>query len=125
MAPRKQKHLDPAIHHVPLGRLRVFHISEAQLEELERGSTESIYFNFAIGVLSVAISFTATLATATFTSDRAFYVAVIIMVIGYLAGAVLFRLWFVDRKSLKRVSSEIRSRIPPKGEQATDDDPKE
>lgn len=107
--------LDPAIHRVRLDSLRIFEISEAELEALERGSTESIYLNLAIAVLSVAISFSVTLATTTVQSDRTFSVFVIIMVIGYLAGVTFGMLWFISRRALRNVSAEIRSRIPPEG----------
>jgi hypothetical protein len=121
MAARKRSQLDPAIHRVPIDRLRIFDVSEDELESLERGSTESIFLNPAIGVLSVAISLSASLATATFPNDRAFYVFVILTVIGYIAGLAFGLLWLVSRKSLKSVSARIRSRIPPEGEQADDD----
>jgi len=121
MATRKSK-LDPAIQHIPLDRLRVFQVAEGELDALEKGSAESILLNFAIGVLSVAASLSASLATATFPSDRAFYVVVIIMVVGYISGAVLVLLWFTARRSLKGVATQIRSRVPPDGEQATPDE---
>ena len=121
MAARKKTTLDPAIHRVPLDRLRIFEISEAELEALERGSAESLLLNLAIGVISVALSLTASLATATFASDRVFNVFVIIVVVGYVAGVAFALLWYKSRKSLRNVSTEIRSRIPPEGEQADEE----
>jgi len=121
LATRKKSQLDPAIQRIPIDRLRIFDIAEDELEALERGSTESIFLNLAIGVLSIAISLSASLATATFPTDRAFYVFVILMVVGYVAGLTFGLLWFVSRKTLKSVSARIRSRIPPDGEQESDD----
>ena len=122
MATRKTK-LDPAIQHIPLDRLRVFQVSEGELDSLEKGSAESVLLNFAIGVLSIAVSLSASLATATFPNDRAFYVVVIITVVGYVSGAVLALLWLTARRSLKGVATRIRSRVPPEGEQANPDEP--
>ena len=114
---KEKSELDPAIHRVRLGKLLIFEISEAELEALERGSPESIFLNLAIAVFSIAISFTITLFTTTIPNDRTFIVFVIITSICYIAGLTFALLWFVSRKSLKKVSAEIRSRIPPEGVQ--------
>lgn len=114
--------LDPAIHRVRLDKLRIFEITEAELEALERGSPESIFLNLAIAVLSVAISFSVTLTTAKIDNDRTFIVFVIITSIGYVAGITLTLLWFISRRSLRNVSAEIRSRIPPEGLQENGSD---
>jgi len=115
MMARRRTQLDPAIHRVRLDRLRIFEITEAELEALERGSPESIFLNLAISVLSVAMSLSVALATAKIDNDRTFYVFVIVTVIGYVAGITFGLLWFISRRSLKNVSAEIRSRIPPEG----------
>lgn len=119
---RRRTQLDPAIRRGRLKALRIYEISESELEALERGSPESIFLNLAIAVLSVAISVTASLATATFGNDRVFFVFVIITVVGYLAGITFAMLWFNSRRSIKNVSAEIRSRIPPDGVQENGDD---
>ena len=106
---------DPAIHRIRLGKLRIFEITEAELEALERGSPESIFLNLAIAVLSIAISFSVALSTSKFENDRTFYVFVIVTSVGYVAGITFGLLWFISRRSLRNVSAEIRSRIPPEG----------
>ena len=107
--------LDPAIHRIRLDKLRIFEITEAELEALERGSPESIFLNLAIAVLSIAISLSVALATSKIENDRTFYVFVIVTSVGYVAGITFGLLWLVSRRSLKTVSAEIRSRIPPEG----------
>lgn len=119
---RRRSQLDPAIHRVRLDKLRIFEITEAELEALERGSPESIFLNLAIAVLSIAISFSVALATAKIDNDRTFYVFVIITSIGYVAGITFGLFWFISRRSLRNVSAEIRSRIPPEGVQEDVDD---
>ena len=118
---RRKNQLDPAIQRIPLNKLRIFEISETELEALERGSPESIYLNLAIAVLSVAISFIIALATTKIDNDRMFYVFVIVAVVGGIAGITFGLLWLVSRRSLKNVSAEIRSRIPPEGVQEDSD----
>lgn len=111
--------LDPAIHRIRLDKLRIFEISEGELEALERGSPQSIFLNLAIALISIAISFTVTLVTVTIADDRTYYVLVIVTSIGYVAGITLGLLWVISRWSLKKVSTAIRSRIPAEGVQET------
>jgi len=116
--------LDPAIHRVRLDKLTIFEITEAELEALERGSPESLYLNLAIGVSSVAASFSTALATTEIASIRTFSVFVVVTVVGYLAGATFALLWWQSRRSLRSVASDIRNRRTPEGIQtdAPDDD---
>jgi hypothetical protein len=120
MAKSQETRLDPAIQRIRLGSLRIFEISEAELESLERGSPESIFLNLALTVLSVAISFSVALATTRIESDRTFAVFVIITSVGYVAGATFGILWLACRRSLISVSAKIRSRIPPGGIQESE-----
>lgn len=123
MAKSHQTPLDPAIRRVRLDSLRIFEISEAELEALERGSPESLFLNFALTVLSVAISFSISLATTTIPSNRTFIVFVIITSLGYVVGVVFLVLWVISRRSLRSVSAKIRSRILPEGiQEATNSD---
>lgn len=103
--------LDPAIVRVRLDTLRIFEISEAELEALERGSPESLFLNLGLSVLSVAVSFSVALATTKIESNRTFYVFVIVTSVGYVAGVTFAVLWLISRRSLKSVSAKIRSRI--------------
>ncbi len=112
---KRRTELDPAIQRVRLDKLRIFEITEAELEALERGSPESIFLNLAIAVLSLAIAFSIALATTKIDNDRTFYVFVIVTSVGYVAGITFALLWFIARRSVKNVSAEIRSRIPPEG----------
>lgn len=115
MAKGRETPLDPAIRRVRLESLRIFEISEAELEALERGSPESVFLNLALAVLSVAISFSISLATTEVESDRTFAVFVIITSLGYVAGVTFGVLWLTARRSLRSVSARIRARIPPEG----------
>ena len=121
MAKARATPLDPVFHRVRLDSLRIFEISEAELEALERGSPESIFLNLALAVLSVAISFSVALVTTKIDSNRTFAVFVIITSLGYVAGVTFGALWLISRRSLKSVSGKIRSRIPADGIQEIDE----
>lgn len=107
--------LAPAIHRARLDRLAIFEVSESELETLERGSPSSLFLNLAIFVVSVAISFSISLATTTINSDRTHAVFVIVTVIGYLAAFTFFLLWWKTYSSAKSVAQQIRNRLPPEG----------
>jgi hypothetical protein len=107
--------LDPALHRVRLDSLRIFEISEAELDALERGSPESLFLNLALAVLSIAISFSVALATTKVDSIRTFTVFVVVVVVGYLAGITFGVLWLMSRRSLKSTAAKIRARIPSEG----------
>jgi hypothetical protein len=120
MAKSQETRLDPAIHRIRLGSLRIFEISEAELESLERGSPESIFLYLGLTVLSIAVSFSVALSTTRIDSDRTFAVFVIITSVGYVAGVTFGVLWVASRRSLNGVSAKIRSRIPPGGIQESE-----
>jgi hypothetical protein len=107
--------LDPAIHRGRLDSLRIYEISEAELEALERGSPESVYLNLGLTVLSVATSFSITLATTKTESNRTFTVFVVLVAVGYLAGLTFGILWSVSRRSLTSTAAKIRARLPAEG----------
>lgn len=107
----------PAIRRARVEELRIYEVSEAELDLLERGAPDSILLNFAIALISMALSLSVTFATASIESIRTFCVLVILTVAGYIAGAVLAVLWWTNRRSVTSVSDRIRKRLPPPGGQ--------
>ena len=117
MTDRERQPLDPAIHRVRLDKLTIFEITEAELEALERGSPESLFLNLAVGVISIAISFTIALATTEIQSIKTFCFFVIVTVVCYLGAITFGFLWWQSRRSLRTVAQEIRRRRVPEGVQ--------
>ena len=107
--------LDPAIHRGRIDSLKIFEISEAELDALERGSPESLYLNFALSILSVAISFSVALATTKIDSLRTFTVFVVITAVSFVSGITFGVLWLTSRRSLKTTAATIRARLPSAG----------
>lgn len=105
----------PEIRRARFDRLTIYEVSESELDVLERGSPGSIYLNFAIFLLSSAISLSVALLGATIPSDRTFLTFVALTVVGYVAGLVLLALWCRNRASVSAVAEEIRRRLPPEG----------
>lgn len=108
-----QRQVLPVVRVAPLGELRVYQITEDELDALHRGQPSDLFLNLALSLLSIAISFFVALATAQFTSDRAFYVFVIVACVTSIAGIVLFCLWWRHRSDAKDITQTIKRRMPP------------
>jgi hypothetical protein len=89
----------------------LYEITDAELDTLESGSPSSTHLNFAIFLLSVAVSFFIALTTSTM-SDRVYTLFLVFTVIGAIGGAYSFVLWHRARESVKLVVKRIRARIP-------------
>jgi hypothetical protein len=106
----------PEIRRARIDILNIYEISEAELEILERGSPDSIYLNFAIFLLSVALSFVISLSTTTIVSDRIYYAFVLVTAVAAILGAFFLVLWRRNHQSVASVVAAIRKRMPPLGE---------
>jgi hypothetical protein len=104
----------PEIRRARFQRLTIYELSETELDTLEKGSPDSIYLNISIALLSVAVSLTVTLVTATL-SHAAFTVFVVLVAVGYVVGVVLLLLWHNSRRSVVTCARTIRDRLPPTG----------
>lgn len=109
--------LPPTIHWVPLGKLTVYHITEHELDLLERGTPESTYFGFGVFLLTTGISFLASLLTTDIKSIWLFNVFTVIASVGILGGILLLIVWMRFQRSAKRITKIIRDRKPPEGQQ--------
>lgn len=108
----------PEIRRGRFDKLTIYEISDSELEILERGSPGSIYLNFAIFLLSLAISFTVTLLITKIESNRTYTLFVVVTVAGYIIGTLLLLLWWKNYRSVSKVADTIRRRLPPEGEAA-------
>jgi len=105
----------PAIRRGRIDRLNIYEVTDSELHLLERGSPESLFLNFAVFLLSTAISFLVTLLSTEIGSARVFSVFVILTVLGFILGTLLLALWWWHRRSSSLIIEEIRRRMPPEG----------
>jgi hypothetical protein len=98
------------------GELTIHEVADYELENLAHGSPDSLYLNFAIFLLSMAVSFFVAVLTAVL-SPRAFTVFVVITTVGFLMGIFLLIVWLKKRRSVSNLVREIRSRLPAEGVQ--------
>lgn len=106
-----EQYFSPKIRRGAIRMLDIYEVSEAELVIMEKGSPDSIYLNFSIFLLSVALSFTIALLTTNTTSIYIFNIFVILTVIGFIVGLILFFLWYRSRNSVLDCIRSIRSRL--------------
>lgn len=106
---------DPAIRRGRIEQLTIYEISEAELEKLEEGSPASLFLNFAIALLSMAVSMLVALFTTKIESLHVFVIFVVVTVVGLVVGLVLLALWHRQHVSQTKLAELIRRRAPPEG----------
>lgn len=92
--------------------LELFEVSENELTIIERGSPSSTYLNFAIFLLSIAISFLTTLLTVNLKENQTlFTVFTVICVLGFMVGLFLIIIWYRSKNEFDEVLKKIRNRM--------------
>lgn len=91
----------------------LYEIKDSELDLLEKGSPADLQLNFAIFLLSLALTSLASLLTSTFPDQITKTFFVVITVVGFVGGAYLLLAWHRNHTSLKTICKRIRERIPP------------
>ncbi len=102
--------------------INLYEVKEHELEVLEKGSTETLQFNFAIFLFSTAFTAIVALATSNFKWQTVKTIFLLISIVGILHGTYLILSWWRSRTARKKVTETIRNRIK---EQPMNDDPAE
>jgi len=116
MTPQPSHNVEEKALRVRRGRVDsvdLYEIKENELEILEHGEPSSVYLNFSIFLLSIAITSVLALCTATFKNDLTKYSFLFVCILGFIIGLFLLILWYKGRKSVKSIIRKIRERIPP------------
>jgi len=113
--PKNEKPLDenqPIIRRGRVDSLNIFEIREDELNTIEKGSTTSLYLNFAILLLSIAASFLIALLTSDF-KDKLFTFTIfcVVTAVGFVIGLILLIMWLCEKNEFKEVIKTIRQRI--------------
>jgi len=109
LKPRGEK--QPKIRRGRVDSILLYEITDQELDLLATGLPSSIFLNFAIFLLSVAMSFLIALLTATILSLRIYNVFVILVVVGFISGFILLCLWYRNRIPTARIVKKIKKRI--------------
>lgn len=112
--PENEKQSDEKVH-IKRGRvdsLAIYEISDSELTTIERGSTNSIYLNFAIFLLSIAFSFFISLLTTNFENKQVVMIVFIVLtVVGFIGGSFLLILWYKMKDEFKITIQKIKERM--------------
>src|SRR4051812_21342248 len=110
-----QVELLPEVRRGRIERLSIYDVSEDELEILARGSSDSIYLNFAISLLSVFFSFLIALLTTTSRSTTVQVFLISATIITGINGSLLLAIWFRNRRTVSDLIEKIKARMPPEG----------
>ena len=111
MPEENQQPNGPRIRRATVDSLNFYEVTEEELTIFEHGSPSSLYLNLSIVLLSVAISFFATLVTTKTPSIYLFTIFVVITVLGFILGMCLLILWFREYRTSTSTSKKVRSRM--------------
>ena len=125
MSPRRASERRPAppvVRFAPLGELKVYEISEAELEKLETGPPGQVDLSFALALLPAALTIFITVQTVEIKENRVYYIYWIAFWLLSIQGLISLVRWWTTGGSLKSLGREIRSRMPSIPEPATSPD---
>ena len=108
---------DPVINRKIVESLNIYEITDSELDRLAEGSPATVQLNFAIGLLSAAVTLFIALVTTEISSDRTFACFVAGLLITLILGGFFFLQWFRKRKSVSSIIDDIKQR---KNEDDTD-----
>jgi hypothetical protein len=111
------------VRYAPLGEVRVYQITEDELEKLAGGPPGQIHLNIALALLPAALTLLVTLQTVEINDNRLFA--------GYLGAFFAFLLlglqsliqWRRASRAFKSQVQQIRDRMPPPAERLPDPEP--
>ena len=89
--------------------VNLYEITENELETMENGPP-SHDLNFAISLLTIAITVAIALVTSGFKSENAELIFIIVGIIAFIASLYLVSRWWQANRSFKKVASSIRGR---------------
>ena len=115
--PRERKTSEPKITPVirvaPLGELKVFLITESELDELKRGSAASLAFNLFVFFFPIALSLLVTLLTTEIPSQRRWAMFAIFFSVSVVAAFVSLVTWLYQKRRSGDLAESIRNRMGP------------
>ena len=92
--------------------LTLYEVSDSELDIIEKGSPASIYLNFAIFLLSIAVSFFVSLLTIDYNQKPNIYIIFLLFtIVGFLGGLFLLILWFRNKSDFNDTIKKIKSRV--------------
>lgn len=104
---------NPTINRGKVDSLCIYEITDGELEIIERGSPNSIYFNFSVFLITSAITLVAALLTTT-PSQLVKIIFILVTIIFSVAGVFCVILWIKSKNEFNATIKKIRARISEK-----------
>ena len=90
----------------------IYELSEGELSNIENGSRNSIFLNFAIFLISIAFSFLIAILTANFKDKQTVLIIFIVLtIVGFIGGAFLLILWIKMKDDFEETIKKIKRRM--------------
>jgi hypothetical protein len=106
--------LAPVIRVSLMPELKVYQVSEAELEQLADGPPGQLHLNFALAMLPAALTILITLQTVDIPKNRTYYTYIIAFGLLATQGLISLARWWFTGGALTELVEEIRSRMPEK-----------
>ena len=100
-----------------LDSLKIFEITEKELDTLEKGSNDSIFLNFGIFLLSTSISFLIVLLTVDFFyTDKddliiKFIIFLCVTIFTFIGSIICLIAWWRNKDDFKTALKDIKARM--------------
>lgn len=104
---------DPFYRVAPLGEIKVYPLTEEELDAIGRGSPGSIFLNFALALLPLSAAFLITLLTTTIDNLGTLVFFISACIICFISGTICLVLARHYHKTTIKVIERIKSRMPP------------
>jgi hypothetical protein len=113
-AKKKESHpVAPVLRVAPLGELKVYTVTEDELEALGRGSPGSLFLNLGLALFPVAVAFLITLLSTDVPTVEGKIFFISSCVLFFLAGTIFFILAASHHVSSQTLVEKIKNRMPP------------
>ena len=114
---KKTQQFEPEIKLAPMATLKIFQISESELDSIHKGSINSTLLNLCIFFLSVGLSLLIVLLTTAKSKDNLYISFYVGCVVGFILGLFYLIYWIITLIKGKSLIKTIKKRLPPEGTQ--------
>ena len=103
----------PVVRYAPVSEVRVYEISEAELEQLASGQRGQVQLSFSLALLPAALTVFVTLQIVEIQDLRVYSAYWIAFWLLFVQGSISLVLWWVAGNSTKGLIDVIRARMLP------------
>ena len=102
--------IGPEIKRFGIKTVEIYDVTNEELEQIENGLPYSIYLNFSISLLSMAVPSIFSLLTTQINNLEIMIIFYCFTICCIILGLIFLIIWFINRKKLPSVIKKIRER---------------